>query len=174
MKLSNSKKLSLAMLSDIYQQLNIQGQVDPRLVRAAIQTGNTWALTWEYACLQLEPERDQPREVDEVANILGMWDRLEQSYIELTLEQQEHVKDVTGCPQVRFQGFDGESEGNHLNIARFFADYMARGSYLKGRDLDARTPTLDANRRMFSAFKRMESLGDSQLTAMQIIDVLNA
>jgi len=174
MKLNNSKKLTLAMLADIYQHLNIQGQVDPRLVRAAIQTGNTWALAWEYTSLQLEPERDQPREVDEVANVLGMWDRLEQSYTELTPEQQEHVKDVTGRPQVRFQGFDGGSEGNHLNIARFFADYMARGAYLKGRDLDSHAPTLDTNRRMFTAFKRMESLGDNQLTAMQIIDVLNA
>ena len=88
MKLSNSEKLTLALLTDIYQHLNITGCVDPRFVRAAIQTGNTWALAHEYRCLQLEDEHDQPHEVDEVAMFLGLWDRLEQSYIQLTPEQQ--------------------------------------------------------------------------------------
>ena len=174
MKLSNSEKLTLALLTDIYQHLNITGCVDARFVRAAIQTGNTWALAHEYRCLQLDDEHDQPHEVDEVAMFLGMWDRLEQSYIQLTPEQQEHVRQATGRSEVRFPGFDGNSEGTHMKIACFFADHMARGAYLKGRDLDSHMPSLDAYRRMFSAFKRMESLGDNQLTATQLIDVLNA
>lgn len=174
MKLSNSDRLTLTLLTDIYQHLNIAGCVDPRFVRAAIQTGNTWALAWEYTCLQLEDEHDQPHEVDEVANLLGMWDRLEQSYVQLTREEQEHVKEATGRSQVRFSGFDGRDEATHMNIARFFADFMARGAFLRGRDLDSHMPSLVANRRMFSAFKRMESLGDNQLTATQLIDVLNA
>ncbi len=174
MKLSNGEKLTLAMLTDIYQHLNIKGDIDPRLVRGALQTGNTWALAWEYTHLRLKGEHDQPHEVDEVANVLGMWDRLEQSYVELKPEDQEYVKQVTGLAEVRFPGFDGSSEDKHLSIARFFADYMARGAYLKGRDLDSHTPSLDLNRRMFSAFKRMESLSDNQLSATQLTDVLTA
>lgn len=44
MKLSNSERLILVMLSDLYKKLGVKGAVDPDFVQSAIYSGNPWGL----------------------------------------------------------------------------------------------------------------------------------
>ena len=48
MKLSNGERLILIMVSEIYEKLDIKGEINPALVRDAIYGDKLWALGWEY------------------------------------------------------------------------------------------------------------------------------
>jgi hypothetical protein len=42
MKLTDSEKLTLIMLCEIYEKLGIKGELDSKFVKEAIFSGNTW------------------------------------------------------------------------------------------------------------------------------------
>jgi len=48
MELGNAEKLILMMLCNIHEKLDIKGEIDPKFMRSAIQSGNLWGLEWEY------------------------------------------------------------------------------------------------------------------------------
>jgi hypothetical protein len=46
MKLSDGEKLILIMLSDVYEKLEIEGEINPKFVKSAIGSGHPWGLKW--------------------------------------------------------------------------------------------------------------------------------
>jgi uncharacterized protein YfbU (UPF0304 family) len=78
--------------------------------------------------------------------------------------------------RVAFRGFDGNNETEHLGIARFLINELNRFSHFKDRDLNSHMPSIDGYRRMLRVFEPMKPNlgGGNDLTAGQIIDVLNA
>ncbi|WP_264627871.1 YfbU family protein [Candidatus Symbiopectobacterium sp. NZEC135] len=102
MKLTNSEKLILTMLSEIYEKLGMNdghNEIDGNFVKSAIQKNHTWALSWKYQGIAFD-EEDQPHEVDEVVNYLDMWDFLEESAGSLSAADQaelvERMLDLQG------------------------------------------------------------------------------
>src|ERR1051326_4132312 len=109
MHLTDGEKLILVMLSDIHERLGIENSVDPKFVKAAIHSGNTWALEWQFPGI-FDPS-DPPREVvSEVVDILGMWSSIELAYKRLPVEDQERVKAEAKSLDATFRGFDGNNE----------------------------------------------------------------
>ena len=48
MKLSSGEKLILAMLCELYKNLEIKGEFNPDIINEAISTDHHWILNWEY------------------------------------------------------------------------------------------------------------------------------
>jgi len=174
MELRNGEKLILIMLSEIYERLEIQGQIDPRFVRNAIGSGNAWSLSWQY------PEIFGAQEANEtvrreVVDFLDMWSLIEFSYKYLSSTDKEHVAEVGPLGRnVQFYGFDVNSETEYLNVARFVIDQVDRFSEFRGRTLNAPMPAVRGYRRMYAAFQPMRKslVGNRNLEAMQIIELV--
>ena len=174
MELRNGEKLILIMLSEIYEHLEIQGQIEPRFVREAICSGNAWGLTWQYPDVFGTQETNEAVR-REVVDFLDMWSFIEFSHKCLSPTDTERVTEASSLGQnVQFYGFDGNTEREYFNVARFVVDQLDRFSDFKGRVLHSTMPAVRAYRRMYAAFQPMRKslVGNRSLEATQIIQLL--
>ena len=136
MKISDSEKLILAMLSQIHQKLEINDGINPEFIQDAIYSDNTWAISWEYSGIPFD-NIENPSHVKEVVNYLDMWSFIEGTYSNLSEEDKtklEKISDVYGKNPI-FPGFDGNNECDHLNVTDFLIDKLGRFTSFKGRDV---------------------------------------
>jgi uncharacterized protein len=178
-KLTNPEKLILVMLAEIHEALKIKNGVDTELLKEAIWSDNTWALTWEMpGIIAGGPKEENPPEVKVVVDILDMWDFLEESHEKLGPVDKKRVE-IEAAPfgtRVRFSGFDGNNEGRLMSVATFLIKDMDRFSRFKGRDLNSHgSPPVDAYLRMLAVFEPIRAkLDGNGLTADQVIQILQA
>lgn len=161
------------MLSEIHERLNIQDGIDPQFVQKAIYNEQSWSLNWKYPGLVGSGERETPAIVHEVLDILEMWELLEESYARLQPADRERVA-AEAAPwgqDVRFGGFDGNTETEYMGTARVLIDDLDRFTTFKGRDLNSHMPSLDKYTRMLAVLAPMRH--PSTLTAEQMIHILN-
>jgi uncharacterized protein YfbU (UPF0304 family) len=169
----------LVMLSEIHEALKIKDGVDTKLLKEAIYSDNTWALTWEMpGIIGADAHEETPPEVSEVVDILDMWQFLEEAHGELSPEDRKRVE-TEAAPfgaRVKFTGFDGNHEGRLMSAATFLVDNMGRFSRFKGRDMNSHgSPPIDAYRRMLAVWEPMRAtLDGNRLTADQVIQILKA
>jgi uncharacterized protein YfbU (UPF0304 family) len=175
-RFGDGEKLILLMLCELYRHLKIEGDIDPKFVKAAIHGGHHWALKWQYPGIFHDHE-DNERVVSEVTDVLEMWSYMEAAFGKLSKKDKDRVAaeaDPFG-KQVIFPGFDGNNESQYLSVARFLINELDRFSEFKGRDLNSQMPSIDAYRRMLSVFEPIQpKLVGRALTAAEIIDVLKA
>ena len=173
-KLSDGEKMIAVMLRDIYKQLKLtNGEIDPDFISDVIFGGHDWALKWEMQGL-FHDHHDDPRALRLVVDVLDMWSFIEEAYEKLPKKDRGRIEKEAGT-HVRFVGFDGNNEGEHMSIARFLVEKMERFSRFKGRDLNAHMRTLEAYRRMVSAFEPIRrTLVGHGLSASQVISILQA
>lgn len=179
MKLTDAEKLSLLMLADIHESLDITGgSVDPAFVREAISSGNTWALSRKYRASAYASEDYTEEAVDHLYKVLDMWSILEESFTDLSAADKKRVEEVNHSP-LRIEGFDGHK--SELNIVSFIVQNMGGYKSLAGRaDMDSHCPVENGYGRMLVAFtpihQRMvhEMRRPFRLTADEILEVLQA
>lgn len=173
MQLSDGEKLILIMLSEIHQKLGIENGVDSKLVQSAIFSGNLWALNSEFSGI-FHGSEPTPELVTETLDILDMWRFVERSYESLSNSDKTQVeKEAPLGKYVQFTGFDGNTEAEYSCAARFLIDELHRFEEFKGRELNSHMPSIGPHRRMLAVFLPMRnSLGSSDLTATQIIEIL--
>ena len=139
MNISDAERLTLLMLCDLYLDKGDRW-TDPRFIREALTTGNSWAINWKYP--GVFPEENSREVVKEVTDILDMW-----SFIEEAGGEQ-------------FPGFDGNREGEHASVARFMTDELERFDRFKGRTGNG-VVGLEGYRRMLAEFEAIRpQLGD--------------
>ena len=80
------------MLSEIYEKLKIEGEIDPEFVRKAIYDESTWALAWKYPGIVGSSRESTPPVVKDVLDVLEMWEMLEHSYNRLQAADREKVR----------------------------------------------------------------------------------
>jgi uncharacterized protein YfbU (UPF0304 family) len=167
-------QLILLMLSSIMKRLEIDDSVNPDLVTVAVITGNMWGLAWEYASLIGVPE--VPNSVArEVADHLDMWLCLERGYANLSNGDRITVSDAASFGVVRFRGYDGNNEGEHMSAAGFMIEDLGQFSHFAKRDLNSHSPSVEAYRRMFRAFEPMrKTLATGDLSAEEMVTILSA
>lgn len=177
MKLTNPEKLILIMLSEIYEKLGVDGssEIDPKFIKNAIYTDNTWGIDWEYSGLLTGSSDAEPAEVGEVVNYLDMWDFIESSYEELDAQQQKDVAEKVEA-RVKFRGFDGNNESEYMSIAKFLIVDLGRFQKFKGREnLNSHSPTIGIYRRMYLAFEPIRrTLTSGLMDVDQLVLVLKA
>jgi uncharacterized protein YfbU (UPF0304 family) len=153
MKISDGEKLILLMLSEIYERLEIDGEIDSKFIKEAIFSNNLWALPWKYSGIPFEDQED-PEIVGEILDILEMWNLIEYSYSELS-EQDKLKLEVDAKPfgkNPKFPGFDGNNESEYMGMASFIVNELNRFEDFKGRSFNSHAPSLDGHRRMLSVF----------------------
>lgn len=174
MKLSSGEKLILIMLSEIYEKLELNGEIDPKFIKSAIINDQTWGIGWEHSGIQFEDET--PAKVYEVAEILDMWNSIEYAYNELSAADKLLVEKEANPfgKDPKFKGFDGNNEGAEMCIVSFLINDLNRYQEFKGRDLNSHAPSMDAYKRMYTVYKPMISgLMGNPLDANQLIQILH-
>lgn len=149
MALSKGERILLLMLSEIYEKIVGDGEIDHKLLRRALLGGHLWALEWIFG-KGLEPEADIGVEVvDDVVNILDMFEVLERS--QAAVETGDHA--TSGKPEMNFGGFDEISEYRHVSVAQFLINEMGSFTCFKDRSLTSEFPMLGGYRKMHLAFE---------------------
>jgi uncharacterized protein YfbU (UPF0304 family) len=175
-KLTNSEKLILTMLCDIYKHLEVRSEIEPKFVQQAIATGNTWGLEEKYRWIF--GEHDTSRSVvTEVADILDMWSLIESAYSTVPAPDKKNVKleSAPSSERVKFPGFDANNEAEYLGVARFFVDQLGKWSIFKDRDLNSRCRSIDTYRRMLAVFEPIRAkLSLAGMSSKDLLDVLKA
>lgn len=174
-ELRPADRLILVMLAEIYESLNIGGEIDPTLVREAVYKGRLWGLQQEYPGI-FDADEEDPSDVSRVSDILDMWWHLERAYEQLSDADKAEVDKAVTPLSVRFAGFDNH-EGSTLSIARFLIERLDRYPDFKGRELDTHSPVLEGYVRMLATYRPIHKASATRqdgLTKDEIIAVVNA
>ena len=176
MKLTNAEKLTLTMLADLHEKLEIE-EVDTKLLKNAITSNNTWALSWEMPGIVGDSQEQDPPAVKLVVDVFDMWTFIEEAYEGFDSAQKTELEaeaDPFG-KHVEFSGFDGNNESEHMSIANFLVNDMGRFTHFAGRDLDSHSPVIDGYRRMLEKFNHIRpNLLSRRLSVAEMAEVLNA
>jgi uncharacterized protein len=172
---SDGEKMITLMLCDLLKSLNTEVGIEPDLVEEAIHGGHYWALPYQYPGIY-HNHVDQNSTVKEALDILSLWDAIEFSYGRLSPDDKERIRKEAEPfgDDVKFLGFDGNHESEHLGVASFFVHKMGRfGIFNDGRSFNSHMPTLDSYRRMLSIFNPLKGkMFGTHLNADTIVQIL--
>jgi uncharacterized protein YfbU (UPF0304 family) len=174
MKLTNPEKLILSMLAELHEKLGID-ESNAKLIKQAIYTDNTWALSWELQGVVGDEPDPTPQHVKDVANYLDMWFFLEEGHGQLDAAGKAKIEAAVGPlgKYVKFTGFDGNNEAEMISVVRMFVEHMDRFTHFKGRELNSHVPTRGRYARMYRVFEPMRSgLAGRSLSVEDIIEIL--
>ncbi len=173
-RLTDGEKLIAAMLCDLIRESGIDSGFDPDFIEEALTGGHYWALGRRYGGLFREAGGDSDGTVTEVIDILEMWTLLESGHAALSTEAKAKVERETGWADVRFPGFDGNNEIEHLSIARFLVERMDYFPGLGPRaGINSHAQVLESHRRKLAAFRPLRrSLAGREMTGDELIRVL--
>ena len=176
MELSDGEKLILLMLTELYKQLDVEGEIEPDFIRSAIFNEQTWGIPWKYSGIPFS-NREDPPIVAEVLDILQLWDDIEYTYKKISKDEQQLVEqsvEVFG-KNPKFPGFDGNNESEHLATAYFLINDLERFERFKGRDLNSHIPLLENYHQMLEVFQPIRrNVLTPELSANHLIEILSA
>ena len=148
---SNGERMILGILCDLANHFAVDKNIDVCFVENALYNGHEWALEWKYPGVFERSASDAT--VHEVVGLLAMWRVIEYSYGKLSEEERGELEsEGVSDHDVRFRGFDGNEESEHLSVASFLIEELDRFDEFKDRDLNAHAPVLWKYRRMKDAF----------------------
>lgn len=176
MNITDGEKLILLMLSELYDRLDVQGEVEPDFIRSAIFSDNLWSIPWKYPGIPFEEQKD-PENVREILDILEMWSFIEPSYEKLSVDEKAYLEKEASPfgKDPKFSGFDGNNESTYMGTASFIVNELHRFQEFKGRDFNSHCPSIDSYKRMLVEFERIRSdLKYGQLSAEQLAIILKA
>ena len=128
-----------------------QRNIDPKLVFKALWGGQLWALEWKYAL-----DSGTPAEVaEEVGDILQMWRVIESAYSELTGSEQGEVRAAVDTAEIRFTGFDANSEHHHYAAASFMVEELGRFEEFSSRLNSHSMLSLERNLQVYQRYIRI-------------------
>jgi uncharacterized protein len=173
MELTDGEKLIVLMLTELYDKLGVDGEIDPEFIRSAIFDDATWSIPWKYSGIPFK-EQETPSVVKEVIDILDMWSVIELSFERLPKESKTELSKQLNdhlIPPV-FRGFDGNNESEHLGTAYFIINQLDRFEEFKKRDLNSHFPFIPRYRQMLSIFKELSRDEDRYLLSSEGIKKL--
>ena len=175
LQLSGGETLTAVMLASLMKHLHIKDDIDPELVLKAIQGGHYWMFPRELRGI-FHGHADAPDSVELVVQVLDMWTFIEEALDALAPDAQQRVAEAAGMfgADLKFPGFDGNREAEHLQIARFLVfDLKQFGRFGAAHDnLDAHRPMGDAYGAMLRVFKPLqEALAGQQLSEGELVRI---
>lgn len=175
MQVSDSEKLILVMLSELYDTMGVKGEIDPDFIRSAVLGNKTWSIPWMYPGIPFA-EDDTPEVVKEVLDILDMWSVIEASYADFSDDEKEQLasKAEPFGKEPKFRGFDGNNESEYMSTASFLVNKLDRFEEFKGRYFNSHSRVVDVYQRMLPAFDEAMSQTGFPLGVEQIALVLKA
>lgn len=176
MKMSDGEKIIVLMLSELYEKLGVEGEMEPEFLRSAILNDKLWAIKWKYSGIPFS-ESDDPAVVKEVLDVLDMWSFIERSYDELSDPQKVELARIAEPfgKDPKFRGFDGNNESEYMGTAMFLVNELERFQEFKGRDFNCHHPSIDMHNRMLMAFEPIrKSITFRLLSLEELAAVLKA
>ena len=160
------------MLANLSEKFGVEAN-NAKLVNAAINSGNTWALSCaaEFMHIYSDSPDKLPELVKQVFDILDMWITIENSIHMLSIHERDALQDDNA--QMRFDGFDGNHETTAMGIAEFAIRKLGKFSWFKDRDVNAHSQRLPSYIRMLSVYKPInQTIQDRLLNKDQLRAVL--
>lgn len=154
MKISDGEKLILLMLSELYEKMNVEGEIEPEFIKSAIFRDQLWGIPWKYSGIPFE-DQETPDIVKVVVDILDMWSFIEYGYQGLSKEEKAQLE-IDAAPfgkEPQFRGFDGNNESEYMSVASFLINDLDRFQDFKGRSMNSHMPSIETYKRMLSAFE---------------------
>jgi uncharacterized protein YfbU (UPF0304 family) len=149
-KLSDGERLIVVMLAEVMEELNLNREIDPSLVKTLAYGGDEWAIRRKYSGL-FPTEAPTPDEVTETTNILWMWGIVEHSISKLT---GEDAAEAATWHWTSFGGFDANHD-RHYGIAHTMISTLGEFESLKDRPLNSHSQSsLPRYRTMYEKFDR--------------------
>ncbi|ACO77136.1 non-hypothetical protein [Azotobacter vinelandii CA] len=176
MEFSNQQKLIVTLLTDIHARLGIDNGIDPLFVQRMVRDDHGWALGWAYPGL-FGDGVEVPEAVTFVAEVLGMWEAIEEAYAGFDRVRREQLARLAPAfgRDPRFRGFDGNHEADLRGIVQILVDDLGRWPIFKGRDTDSHRILADSYRRMLEVYERLSGAGcASGLSVEALAEILNA
>jgi hypothetical protein len=175
-QVSTGERLAVLMLCDVLKALPSRPdrEFDPEVVKEIVGGGHLWALKSEYSWA-FNREMDNPLVVDEVYEILFMWEQIEDSFGALEPAQKQQVLKEVGIAETpRYEGFDGKND-DHYGIAFFIIKRSKEGRFDRfEKALNSHSRgTLPMYRRMLEIYKTIEPTG-RHLSASQLVEIFKA
>lgn len=175
MKITYGEQLIVGMLNDLYSNLKVKGDVDPDFISEAMSGGHHWAIKSKYPQF-FSDSVDNEETLEETYKILDMWSILESAYNRFSPAEKALVarEDGTIWKDVKFEGFDGNNESEHLGIADMLINKLGRYEIFQGRGLNSHSMSIDIHRRMLEVYKTVlneERMG--QFTPEEVAKVMN-
>lgn len=173
-RISSGEMLILMMMRDLYKHLGVEGEIDPDFVEKTIGGGHYWGLGWNYSGL-FHGHVDNQQVVDDVVNMLDMWEFIEIGYANLSDNEKSVVEEEVASrgKAVMFPGFDANNESEHYFIARYLINDLDRFQKFKGRELNSHFPHMETYRRMWQEFEPMRAtLIGRNLSCSEIVALL--
>jgi uncharacterized protein YfbU (UPF0304 family) len=174
--LSKPEMLIVHLLCELHRGQKVKGELDPDFIQAALYGGHLWGLEWKYTGT-FHRSFDSVEALRETVDILDMWEFLESGYEKLDKKGKDQLgKDADPFGKnVRFAGFDGNNETEHMGIARFMVKEMERFSRFEGRDLNSHHPSLESHRRMLAVWLPIrQGLIGREMSITEMAKILNA
>ena len=173
MEFSKQQKLIITLLTDIHSALGIKNSVDPLLVQRLVNSDRGWALEWAYPGI-FESAEETPEHVKFVADVLEMWEYLEEAVEALDENGRARLAQLSPHfgKNVVFQGFDGNNETELMATARILVNDLGRWSRFDGRDFNSHFPSEDGYRRMLEKYGEFED-HSHELSVDEIAELLN-
>lgn len=175
---TDGEKALIGMFADLFEHLKIKetSNSDPAALMKAIYGGHYWGPKWEMVGLFNE-HTDRYENVLFVGEVLEMWWQIELGYSKLSVKDKKRLEaeaDPFG-KHVRFPGFDGNNETEHMSIARYFVRELGRWADFKAHDMNSHSPMIPVYKRMLSEFTPVrKSLGNRVLAVDDLIVILSA
>lgn len=175
MELTDGEKLIVLMLTEMYDKLQVDGEMDSEFLRAAIFDDATWSIPWKYPGIPFK-RHETPPVVKEVIDILDMWDVIELSYSRLPEDSKKQLSTALKEFQIppTFRGFDGNNESEHLGTAYFVINQLERFQGFEKRELNSHLPSITRYRKMLDVFNTLpRGESDYLLSAEGLIKLLS-
>lgn len=179
LKFTPAERLTLLMQADQLEAVGGSHDINAAFVKKALYDGHDWALAWEMPGVFGIYDIETPSHVSFVADVLDMWEFIEDSYEDLSSVDKTALKDeLSGKAPVppAFPGFDGNNEPQYMNAANFLVNDMGRFSpTFRGRSLNSHYPSVDRYSRMLQVFESVRSrLGSRMMNRDELALVLGA
>jgi hypothetical protein len=170
MTLSDGEKLIILLLAELNDEKKSQRELDPDFLKSAILDGQEWAIRWNYPGIPFasDPTND-PSELEDVLDILEMWDVIERTFERLSEERIAEIGIDILKADKSFPGFDGNHNAKHWVIADYLINKLDRFERFKGRYLGGAVQPLSGYERMLEVYRDTRShLDNGVMTVDQI------
>lgn len=169
MKLTDGERLIVVMLAEVMEEMGLNREIDPALVKRLAINRDDWAIATQYHGI-FDGEEPSAAEVEETHQILSMWSFIEYSIGEL---EGEEAKEAANFRHTKFSGFDGNNDPHH-GIAHTLINDLERYSEFKDRALNSHSrATLPRYRTMLPKFDAAMRDNHDALPIDVLRDLLN-
>jgi len=175
MKMSDGEKLIVLMLTELYESLGINGEIDPEFIRSSIFSDEIWGIPFKYHGIRFDSDQLPPL-ATEVFDILDLWRLIETSYERLS----DSDKSILGenvhnfCVPPKFPGFDGNHESDYMGTAHYIVEHLERFEEFKGRIPNTHTRIVGRYKQMISMLTGIRAKNDYGLLSVdELAELLN-